>query len=92
MSAFRTEIKNMVWDMVGTKKKKGIQEAQKELRLALSNEVKDVLEKHLVTVRQEVQNMLKDSGGQERNQQMKNKDRNHKKVLLKDLQNMLEKE
>ena len=92
MSAFRTEIKNMFWIMVATKTKKERQEAQEDLMVALSNEVKEVLENHFVIVRQEVQNKLKDSGGQEGNQQTNNRDVNHKKLLSKDLQKKLEKE
>ena len=60
MSAFGTEMKSKVQHMVKTKTKKGIQEAWEELRATLLIEVKKVLEKLLLTVRQEVQNMLQE--------------------------------
>ena len=51
MSTFKTEMKKMVQDLVQTKTKKEIQEASEELRVVLLLEVKEVLEKHLLTVR-----------------------------------------
>ena len=76
--------------------KKKIQKKREELRKVLSAELREVLsaefnemlEDHKVDVRLEVQNMF-DVGGGEGNQQTSNKDENHEKVLLKDLQKKL---
>ena len=87
MSAFKTKMKSIVQDLVGTNTKKEIQQAKGELRVLLLLEIKEVLEKHLVTIRQEILNMLKDSrSGGQGNQQIKNRNGNHKKVSLQELQ------
>lgn len=62
----KREMKNIIQDLVT---KKEIQETQGKLREWLETHLEERLEKHLVTVKQEVEKMLQDSGGQEGNLQ-----------------------